>query len=225
MKALVIVCCIAIAASLPSAAAAQKAKGKKGGKSARVKIEKLQCRVGTENEHARIAVQLANGKVESFAYYSKWKPQTCSMDVQRGDPYSAWEDTGNVTVVTLLEDKGAFLIDHSPGRYHFIFRNIDRMRYCGMEGKVSGSLTVFKGRPQCVLEGVMDKDGREIVIPPPPGGAQEAGKAGSMQTGAAVPGGAQAEEGTAIPGSGTPEGKAPEAMEPESYEPSPDFWE
>ena len=31
------------------------------------------------------------------------------------------------------------------------------MRYCGMEGKVSGSLTMFRGRPQCVLEGVMER--------------------------------------------------------------------
>jgi hypothetical protein len=169
MKSLVIAgCCIAL--MLPSAAMAQQKTqtGKKGGKAARAKIEKLACRLGTEDEHARIAVQLADGKVDSFAYYSKWKPRTCSMDVKRGDAYSTWEDAGSRTVVTLFEDNGAFLIEHSPGRYHFIFRNIDRMRYCGMEGKVSGSLTVFKGRPQCVLEGVMNRDGSEL-------GGQQAG--------------------------------------------------
>jgi hypothetical protein len=80
------------------------------------------------------------------------------MEVGRGDAYSKWEDTGNVTVVTLIEDKGAFLIDHERNSYKFIFREIDRMRYCGMEGKVSGSLTVYRGRPQCALDGVMDRD-------------------------------------------------------------------
>ena len=165
MKSLVIAsCCLALL--LPPAATAQqtKQKGKKSGKPARVKVEKLACRLGTEDEHARIAVQLADGKVDSFAYYSKWKPQTCSMDVKRGDAFSTWEDAGSRTVVTLFEGTGAFLIEHGPGRYHFIFRDIDRMRYCGMEGKVSGTLTVFKGRPQCVLEGVMNKDGSELGI-------------------------------------------------------------
>jgi len=130
---------------------------KKSGKAQRPKVEKLACRLGTEDEHARIAVELVNGRVNRFAYYSKWKPRTCSMEVERDDAYSKWEDTGNVTVVTLIEDKGAFLIDHERGRYHFIFREIDRMRYCGMEGKVSGSLTIFRGRPQCQLEGVMER--------------------------------------------------------------------
>jgi hypothetical protein len=165
VKAWVAVCCIALGASFP--AAAQKAQKKKMMKKPRAKIERLACRLGTEDEHARIAVQLANGKVDSFAYYSKWKPQTCSMDVKRGDAYSAWEDTGDRTIVTLVDDTGAFLIDHSPGRYHFIFRDIDRMRYCGMEGKVSGSLTVIKGKQQCVLEGVMRKDGSEIAVQKP----------------------------------------------------------
>jgi hypothetical protein len=182
MKSLVIAsCCLALL--LPPAVMAQQKmqKGKKGGKPARAKIEKLACRLGTEDEHARIAVQLTDGKVDSFAYYSKWKPQTCSMDVKRGDAYSTWEDSGSRTVVTLFEDNGAFLIEHAPGRYHFIFRNIDRMRYCGMEGKVSGSLTIWRGRPQCLLEGVMNRDGSEL-------GPQ---KAGSESVEAKAGGGAQ----------------------------------
>ena len=131
---------------------------KSRGKARPPKVEKLACRLGTEDEHARIAVELLGGRVNRFAYYSKWKPRTCSMEVERGDAYSKWEDTGDVTVVTLIEDNGAFLIDHKRNRYHFIFREIDRMRYCGMEGKVSGSLTIFRGRPQCELEGVMERD-------------------------------------------------------------------
>jgi hypothetical protein len=133
-------------------------KGKRQGKP---KVEKLACRLGTEDEHARIAVELHDGKVNRFAYYSKWKPRTCSMDVVRNDAYSKWVDTGNVTVVTLVDDTGAFLIDHERDRYKFLFREIDRMRYCGMEGKVSGTLTIFRGKPQCLLEGVMERDGSE----------------------------------------------------------------
>ena len=123
----------------------------------------LACRLGTEDLHARIAVELFDGKINRFAYYSKWRPRTCSIEVERGDAYSKWVDTGSVTIVTLSEDTGAFLIDNGGGRYHFIFRDIDRMRYCGMEGKVSGSLTMFRGRPQCVLDGVMDRGGDALL--------------------------------------------------------------
>jgi hypothetical protein len=140
---------------------------KKGKKARAPKIEKLACKLGTEDNHARIAVELHNGKVNRFAYYSKWKPRTCSMEVERDDAYSKWEDTGDTTVVTLVEDKGAFLIDNGKGRYHFIFRDIDRMRYCGMEGKVSGSLTIFRGRSQCQLDGIMDRGEDQIVIDKP----------------------------------------------------------
>jgi hypothetical protein len=126
------------------------------------KIEKLACKLGTEDQHARIAVELFDGKVNRFAYYSKWKPRTCSLEVERDDAYSKWEDTGNVTIVTLNEDTGAFLIDHERNRFKFIFREIDRMRYCGMEGKVSGSVTIFRGRSQCQLEGVMEK-GEDMI--------------------------------------------------------------
>lgn len=137
------------------------------------KVEKLACKLGTEDNHARIAVELHDGRVNRFAYYSKWKPRTCSMEVERDDAYSKWQDTGNVIVVTLIEDKGAFLIDHERNSYKFIFREIDRMRYCGMEGKVSGSLTIFRGRAQCLLEGVMEKGEGMIEIDKSPAPASK----------------------------------------------------
>lgn len=155
MRWLVVVGC-AVSLVLSSAAALAQ-QSRKSARKAKVKVEKLACRLGTEDEHARIAVELHDGKVNSFAYYSKWKPRTCSMDVKRDDAFSKWADTGNVTVVTLVDDTGAFLIDHERDRYKFLFRDIDRMRYCGMEGKVSGSLTIFRGRSQCLLEGVMER--------------------------------------------------------------------
>jgi len=139
------------------------APGAKKSRARAPRVEKLACKLGDEDNHARIAVELHDGRVNRFAYYSKWKPRTCSMEVERDDAYSTWEDTGNVTVVTLIEDKGAFLIDHERSRFKFIFREIDRMRYCGMEGKVSGSLTIYRGRSQCVLEGVMERGEDSMV--------------------------------------------------------------
>src|SRR5262249_10181437 len=47
---------------------------------------------------------------------------------------------GAVTVVTLTDETGAFLIDYEKDKYHFIFRDVDRMRYCGMAGKINRRL-------------------------------------------------------------------------------------
>lgn len=120
------------------------------------RLEKLSCRLGTEDRHARIAVELIGGRVKSIAYYSKWKPRTCSVYIVRDDAWSVWKDSGNVTMVTLNEDKGAFLIDYQRRGVKFLFRSIDRERFCGMEGKITGSLTVTRGRDRCELVGVMD---------------------------------------------------------------------
>src|SRR5688572_30069458 len=145
----------AVAAEKPAARAKAKAE-KPAAKAARPKpkkIEKLACRLGTEDHHARIAVELWDGMVNEFAYYSIWKPRTCSLHVQRGDSYSKWDEFKKVITVTLSEEKGAVLIDHEPGgKYKFLFRDIDRMRYCGTEGRVSGSLTIWRGKAQCELE-------------------------------------------------------------------------
>lgn len=132
------------------------------------RTETLACRLGTEDRHARIAVVVIKGKTDSFAYYSKWKPRTCSVYLQRNrDNYSKWADSGNITTVNL--EKGAFLIEHKPGEYHFIFRDIDRERYCGMEGVINGSLTIKRGSDQCVLDG-------EIMVEGTPLGEAQAGR-------------------------------------------------
>jgi hypothetical protein len=134
----------------------------------RGKLEKLECKLGTEDRHARIAVELRGGRVDSIAYYSKWKPRTCSVHIVRDDAFSRWEDTGHVTVVTLHEEKGSFLIDHHPKAVKFLFRDIDRERFCGMPGKITGSLTVTRGRDRCELEGVMDENPEPLPENPPP---------------------------------------------------------
>jgi hypothetical protein len=93
--------------------------------------------------------------MNEFAYYSKWKPRTCSIYLQRNDSHSKWKDNGAITTVNL--ERGAFLIEHKPGRYHIIFRDIDRERYCGMDGTINGSLTILKGSEACELEGIMEE--------------------------------------------------------------------
>ena len=120
------------------------------------KIEKLACFTGVQDRHARIGVKLVNGKVDYFAYYSKWKPRTCSIAAERNGPYSTWEDHGATSEVTLVDGKGVFTIKRTGGTVRFTFHDIDRMRYCGMSGKINGTLTVSRGKSTCVLSGVMD---------------------------------------------------------------------
>ena len=139
---------VAISLGSALALAAESKPAAKKGEARKVpagKRERIDCMVGTEDRQARIAIEAVGGKVQNFAYYGKTKPRTCSMDVRRGDAYSKWVDTGDATVVTLSEETGAFLIDHEKNQYRFIFREIDRMRYCGMAGKINGSLTVTRG--------------------------------------------------------------------------------
>ncbi|KPK20433.1 MAG: hypothetical protein AMJ67_01120 [Betaproteobacteria bacterium SG8_41] len=119
-------------------------------------IEKLACFTGVQDRHARIGVQLVNGKVDYFAFYSKRKPRTCSIDVERSGHDGRWEDNGTTSKVTLSENKGVLLIHRKGGAYRFVFRNVDRMRFCGMDGKINGSLTVARGKSKCVVQGVMD---------------------------------------------------------------------
>ena len=123
------------------------------------KTETLTCQDGTEDRHARIGVVLLGGKVDSFAYYSKWKPRTCSIYLKRrGDPHSKGLDKGRVTQISTA--RGQFLVEH-PGKdrsaYRFVFRDVDRERYCGMDGKINGTLTVRKGSQQCQVAGIMEE--------------------------------------------------------------------
>ncbi len=123
-------------------------------------IEKFDCKIGTEDNHARIAVLAQGGEVQSVAYYGKWKPRTCSVHLQRGDAYSRWKDSGDATTITT--EFGDFLIQTSRTEYQFFFREVDRMHYCGMLGKLNGSMTVTRGpKRQCSVEGIMDRNETE----------------------------------------------------------------
>src|SRR5687768_2994388 len=88
---LVAFCTSGIAATKPAPKKAA-AKAPAGPQKLRGKQETLACRLGTEDRHARIAVVLIGGKTDSFAYYSKWKPRTCSIYLQRWrDSFSKWD--------------------------------------------------------------------------------------------------------------------------------------
>lgn len=125
-------------------------------------IEKYDCKIGTEDQHARIAVLAQGGEVQSVAFYSKWKPRTCSVHLQRGDAYSRWKDVGDATTITT--EFGDFLIQASRTEYQLFFREVDRMHYCGMLGKLNGSMTVTRGpKRQCSVEGIMDRNETEAL--------------------------------------------------------------
>jgi hypothetical protein len=148
------VCCVtALAALSEYAVAAEKPAAQPAAK----RIERLACSLGTEDNHARIAVEVLNGRVHRFAYYSKWKPRTCSMEITRGDAYSKWLDQDATTAILLLEEMGSFFIDHGHGRFHFTFSDIDRVRYCGMGGKINGYLTIRRASAKCELDGLMER--------------------------------------------------------------------
>ena len=166
-----VICCLAVMFCTPPLAYAASGEAKPGTKrvpkaktsaatrsspALRGKTETLACRNGTEDRHARIAVVLVGGRADSFAYYSKWKPRTCSIYLQRNrDGYSKWSDKGEVTSVNL--ERGLFLIEHHKGEYRFVFRDIDRERYCGMDGTINGTLTIRKGSERCELTGIMEE--------------------------------------------------------------------
>jgi hypothetical protein len=152
------VCCAFLLTFTTGAWSAANAVTEKTSKTAPLQgeTEILTCRNGTEDRHARIGVVLVGGKADSFAYYSKWKPRTCSIHLQRHrDSDSRWTDNGNVTNVSMQH--GLFLIEHGKGEYRFVFRDIDRQRFCGMAGKINGTLIVRKGSERCELTGIMEE--------------------------------------------------------------------
>jgi len=126
------------------------------GKSAAKKKEQLTCFTGVQDRHARIGVELENEQVTYLAFYSKRKPRTCSIDVGKADHQGRWEESAKFTKVTLIEQSGVLLISHTGNSYRFDFRDVDRMKYCGMDGKINGTLVVTRGQGQCVVKGLMN---------------------------------------------------------------------
>ncbi len=79
--------------------------------------EQLTCFSGNRNHHARIGVELVDDQVAYFAYYSKSRPRTCSIEARRGDSFSRWTGNGKYFTVSLADQKGKLRIEHMGGAY------------------------------------------------------------------------------------------------------------
>jgi len=119
-------------------------------------VERIDCRTGEEDLHARIAFEARGGQLTYFAYYSKWKPRTCSLDFARNTAGTKWRLTpeGDTRVHT---PQGRFLIRTRADAYVFEFEQVQRQKFCGMSGQINGSMTVKRGgTPECTVVGIMD---------------------------------------------------------------------
>lgn len=120
-------------------------------------IERFDCLTGTPDWHARIAFEAQGGQVLGFAYYSKWKPRTCSIDFMRNTAGSKWHSApdGAVRVDT---PQGRFHIRTRADAYVFEFEHVQRRKFCGMPGEINGTMTIKRGsgKPQCSATGIMD---------------------------------------------------------------------
>ena len=120
-------------------------------------IERIDCLTGTEDRHARIAFEAQGGHVLGFAYYSKWKPRTCSIEFMRDTAGSKWRMTAD-GAVRVDTPQGRFLIRTGADAYVFKFEHVQRRRFCGMPGEINGTMTIKRGsaKPQCSATGIMD---------------------------------------------------------------------
>ena len=120
-------------------------------------VERIDCKTGSANTHARIAFEARGGQLAYFAYYSKWKPRTCSLDFARNASGTKWRLTpdGATRVHT---PQGRFLIRTRADAYVFEFEQVQRQKFCGMSGQINGSMTVKRGgdTPVCSATGIMD---------------------------------------------------------------------
>jgi hypothetical protein len=120
-------------------------------------IERIDCTSGDPDWHARIAFETQGGQVLGFAYYSRWKPRTCSLELKRNAAGTKWRMTrdGAVRVHT---PQGRFLIRTSAHAYVFEFDKVGRQKFCGMPGEINGTMTIKRGsgKPECSVAGIMD---------------------------------------------------------------------
>lgn len=120
------------------------------------KVERIDCRSGEDDLQARIAFEARGDQVLNFAYYSRWNFQTCSISLDQKSWSARWRLTkdGATRVQTPY---GSFLIRTDADSYRFEFQNVERMKFCGMYGRIRGELVVKRGTtPQCEAKGILD---------------------------------------------------------------------
>lgn len=120
-------------------------------------VERIDCLSGEEDVHARMAIEAQGGQVLSFAYYSKWKPRTCSLDFERNGDGTKWRLTAD-GATRVYTPQGRFLIRTRADAFVFEFERVQRRKFCGMPGEINGTMTVKRGsgKPQCSAAGVLD---------------------------------------------------------------------
>ena len=119
--------------------------------------ERFDCLTGAPDWHARIAFEAQDGQVLGFAYYSKWRPRTCSIDLMRNAAGSKWQTAADGTV-RVDTPQGRFHIRTRADAYVFEFEHVQRGKFCGMPGEINGTMTIKRGltTPQCSQTGIMD---------------------------------------------------------------------
>lgn len=124
---------------------------------AKGKLERIDCLSGKETLHARMALEARGGQVTNFAYYSRWSFKTCSISLDQRDGKVRWRRTedGATRVQT---PHGSFLIRADADSYRFEFRNVERMKFCGMYGRMSGEMVIKRHSdpPRCEARGILD---------------------------------------------------------------------
>lgn len=141
-------------------------------------LERIDCKVGTEDLQARMAVEARGGQIASFAYYSKWRPRTCSFDMQRDDPATKWRLTAD-GATRVQTPHGSFLIRVLADAYEFRFVDVERQKFCGMDGYTNGTMTIKRQRanPECAVAGLLDREGSAQMMadaPSPPAATPDA---------------------------------------------------
>jgi len=124
---------------------------------AKGKLERIDCLSGKEDLHARMALEARGGQVTNFAYYSRWSFKTCSIHLDQRDAKIRWRrtDDGATRVQT---PHGSFLIRADADSYRFEFHNVERMKFCGMYGRMSGEMVIKRRSdpPRCEAQGILD---------------------------------------------------------------------
>ena len=124
------------------------------------KVERIDCLVGSEDLQARMAMEARGGHIASFAYYSKWRPYTCSMDLRRDDPAIKWRLAAD-GATRVQTPHGSFLIRVDADAFVFEFWDVERQKFCGMEGFTNGTMTIKRdtGKPECSVAGLLEREG------------------------------------------------------------------
>jgi len=127
--------------------------------------ERFDCTSGTPTWHARIAFEAQGGQVLGFAYYSIWKPRTCSIEFMRDTVGSKWITTPDGTD-HVHTSEGHFVIRTTADAYVFEFQNVQRGKFCGMPGAINGTMTIKRdpARPQCSVVGIMDANDPYLAV-------------------------------------------------------------